>query len=369
DPRPDWTCTRPIDSDNTVGATMFETRIAPPGTPLVLVLCLLLLVCLGMTLATQSTSVNPRGIAQSRWHLLKQAAGRGTHSAIHGVRPQQTTIPQPHAQHAASHRRHLAQSQPALLELPPATAENALGQPFGLQFISEEQVGQSVGGIPIRQIRIGNGDYVILMLAAIHGNESAGTPLLNRLAQYLQDQPEVVSDCTVILMPEVNPDGVQDNARWNAQGVDLNRNFPAENRTNSRRYGMHALSEPESLTIFQVISHWLPHHIITLHEPLQCVDYDGPAAGLAEDMSSRCGLPVKKLGSRPGSLGSYAGLSLGIPIVTFELPRAARDQTSQQLWEKYGSALVTAVEHRCQTGSQWDPADADTGASRTEAQR
>lgn len=210
----------------------------------------------------------------------------------------------------------------------------------------ETVVGHSVKERPIICHRIGDGEYVVLMMASIHGNEAAGTPLLNDLAKHVVANPELLDGVTLVLMPVVNPDGVESGKRYNARGVDLNRNFPAENRQNSSRYGLNALSEPEALAIYQVINDTLPNHIVTLHEPLQCVDYDGPAKELAKVMSDHCPLPVKKLGSRPGSLGSYAGVTLGIPAITFELPRNAAGQSPKFLWRFYGEALIQAVLHR-----------------------
>ena len=63
-------------------------------------------------------------------------------------------------------------------------------------------------------------------------------------------------------------------------------------------------------------------------------------------MSEHCPLPVKKLGSRPGSLGSYAGVTLGIPTITFELHRNAAGQSPKFFWRFYGEALLQAVLHR-----------------------
>ncbi len=210
----------------------------------------------------------------------------------------------------------------------------------------ETVVGHSVEERPIVCRRIGDGEYVVLMMASIHGNEAAGTPLLNDLAEHVVANPELLDGVTLVLMPVVNPDGVESGKRYNARGVDLNRNFPAENRQNSSRYGLNALSEPEALAIYQVINDTLPNHIVTLHEPLQCVDYDGPAKELAKVMSDHCPLPVKKLGSRPGSLGSYAGVTLGIPTITFELPRNAAGQSPKFLWRFYGEALIKAILYR-----------------------
>jgi len=54
-------------------------------------------------------------------------------------------------------------------------------------------------------------------------------------------------------------------------------------------------------------------------------------------------LPVRKLGAKPGSLGSYAGETLRIPIVTFEMPGDASRLDAESLWAKYGNAFVAAV--------------------------
>ncbi len=73
------------------------------------------------------------------------------------------------------------------------------------------------------------------------------------------------------------------------------------------------------------------------------VDYDGPAEALAEAMSRASGLRVKKLGASPGSLGSYAGVELKIPIVTLELPKRVSKWDKAALWKVYGPAMIEAV--------------------------
>ena len=210
--------------------------------------------------------------------------------------------------------------------------------------VVHEVIGRSIRGTPIERITIGDGPAAMLLMASIHGNEAAGTPMLLRLVRELQSAPELIDGRCISVIPMVNPDGVRAKTRFNSNGVDLNRNFPADNRQNSKRYGLEALSEPEALAIWSAIESIPPAHIVTLHEPPNCVDYDGPAAELADAMSDVCPLPVKKLGSRPGSLGSYAGVTLGIPTITFELPRNARDLNDDQLWALYGNALIAAVQ-------------------------
>ena len=83
-----------------------------------------------------------------------------------------------------------------------------------------------------------------------------------------------------------NPDGVFYNSRFNAHGVDLNRNFQAANRRNNARFGQTALSEPEARVIEQLIRQYAPDRIVTIHQPLSCIDYDGPAVIVARKVSA-----------------------------------------------------------------------------------
>jgi protein MpaA len=140
-----------------------------------------------------------------------------------------------------------------------------------------------------------------------------------------------------------NPDGYAIGTRENINEVDLNRNFPAGNRINITEYGTRPLSEPESLALKEVVEANRPSMVISLHQPLSCIDYDGPGQSIAENMARVCDLPVTKLGAHPGSLGAYVGETLGIPIITLELRTTDRSLTADQLWAKYGRALVAAI--------------------------
>lgn len=192
---------------------------------------------------------------------------------------------------------------------------------------------------------LGSGAETVLIIATIHGSESAGTPLVRRLLDELRARPELLDGRRVVAMPVANPDGLTRRTRGNARGVDLNRNFPAGNYTARARHGAEPLSEPESRALHELLHAVQPTRVVSLHEPLACVDYDGPAAELAAAIAAQAGLPVRRLGSRAGSLGSYVGEELGIPIITLELPRRAGRQTPEELWARYGAALLTAVSY------------------------
>lgn len=159
-------------------------------------------------------------------------------------------------------------------------------------------------------------------------------------------------DSRILIVPVANPDGHSVKRRLNRNGVDLNRNFPADNRRNQKRYGDQALSEPESRALHGLIEAQQSDVMVSIHQPVTCVDYDGPESAkiLAKRMADACNLPLKKLGSRPGSLGAYFGETLRRPIITLELPPLTPKDPSK-LYARYGEALWEAVRFQLEADS------------------
>jgi protein MpaA len=212
--------------------------------------------------------------------------------------------------------------------------------------VEKHIVGESLGGRPIECNVYGDGPDVFWLIATIHGNEAAGTPLAAKFVEWLETHPQELDGRRVVVIPVANPDGFADNVRHNRNGVDLNRNFPAGNWSGDvKLHGDTPLSEPESRALMRVLCQYFPNRVVTIHQPLDCVDYDGPFKAMAEAMAAKCKLPVKHLGSRPGSLGSFMGLTLGRPIITLELPKDA-GMDGDVLWEEYGDALIAALRYQ-----------------------
>jgi carboxypeptidase D len=70
-------------------------------------------------------------------------------------------------------------------------------------------------------------------LSTLHGNEPIGTELLIYLARHLLESygtdttiTRLVDETEIYLLPLANPDGHAAGIRYNANGIDLNRNFP-----------------------------------------------------------------------------------------------------------------------------------------------
>ncbi len=197
--------------------------------------------------------------------------------------------------------------------------------------------GASVDGLPVlvreypplpRREPVGR----VLLVGGIHGDEYSSVTIVFKWMALLNRFHSGLFHWRV--SPLMNPDGLlQKRARrMNANGVDLNRNFPCPNwqeatrdywvrRTskNPRRYpGPGPLSEPESRWLHDEIESFKPDVIISVHAPHSVVDFDGPPHP-PERLGS---LELKLLGTYPGSLGRYAGIHKGLPVVTIELPNA-----------------------------------------------
>ena len=212
------------------------------------------------------------------------------------------------------------------------------------KFISKPLTFFSVNQRPIEVIVLGDGPEVTLVIAGIHGDEDAGVPLIYDVIDFLKNHPQWLSERKFVFMPNVNPDGVARRSRTNVHGVDLNRNFPAKN-WRAQGINRRPLSEPESQAIYSVIQRFRPIRLISIHQMRRggLLDYDGPGKDLAAAMSKHCDLGIERLGGRPGSLGSYFGLTLELPVITVEIPRRISATQRELVWNKYGAMLLAGI--------------------------
>jgi len=85
-------------------------------------------------------------------------------------------------------------------------------------------------GRPILAIRVGTGSRMVVIAGAIHGAEGNTAVIVEELAARLADATESVArDFSLFFVPQLNPDGLVAAIRYNAHGVDLNRNWDTGN--------------------------------------------------------------------------------------------------------------------------------------------
>tara|TARA_B100001248_G_C27384910_1_gene459077 strand:- start:75 stop:1058 length:984 start_codon:yes stop_codon:yes gene_type:complete len=215
--------------------------------------------------------------------------------------------------------------------------------------------GYSVNGMPLLYWTCGDpkSENRSLVLSAVHGDEVTPVYYGFRLVEWVKARPKVCEDKFIVVAPLVNPDGFlrySNGTRTNYNKVDLNRNFStpewAENAhqlwrerySQRRRYypGKQADSQPETFFQKWLIQEFKVHKILSVHAPLNILDYDGPRSVAGDELlkaySESCydlkkqvvkatpSLKFYAYGTFPGSLGNYAGKYLGIPTLTTELP-------------------------------------------------
>jgi len=162
-----------------------------------------------------------------------------------------------------------------------------------------------------------------LIIGVFHGDEPQGKDLID---MYISNYPNT----KLLMIPCLNPDGMQKKQRTNASNVDLNRNFPTKNwqlsEHNEYYGGKSPASEPETTFLIDVVEEYKPKRILTLHAPYKIVNYDGNAIELAKKVSEITGYPIEEnIGyPTPGSFGTWAGLEKNIPTITLELDDNAK---------------------------------------------
>jgi murein peptide amidase A len=110
----------------------------------------------------------------------------------------------------------------------------------------------------------------VLVVGVIHGNETAGRPIVQRLRHHPPTQLKLWT------VNQLNPDGDAANTRQNAHGVDLNRNFPADWRHDgspgSTYYsGPRPASEPETRAAMKLIRRVEPDVTVWYHQAMNIV--------------------------------------------------------------------------------------------------
>ena len=207
-------------------------------------------------------------------------------------------------------------------------------------------VGRSVQGRTLyyRDVVAPEAQIRVLVIGAIHGDELSSAALA---LHWIQNAVETPSNAHWRFIPALNPDGLMKRpaSRMNANGVDLNRNFPTPNwerdakeywekrtRKDPRRWpGPKPLSEPESRYFYDEMERFQPDMIVSIHAPYGVLDFDGP--GTPPPKLGR--LYLDQVGIYPGSLGNYGGVHKGMPVVTIELPSAFRTPLNaemRQMW-------------------------------------
>ena len=161
-------------------------------------------------------------------------------------------------------------------------------------------LGRSLAGRPIRAVEIGDPQLPtsLLVVGCVHGNEPAGI----RVARALEAHPPAAR---VWVIDDLNPDGVAADTRQNAQGIDLNRNFPWRWRPLSHASGQYSgprpLYAPEARIAERFILRVRPRVTVWFHQPLAVVDQSGGDLAVERRFARLAGMREARLTRYPGS--------------------------------------------------------------------
>jgi predicted deacylase len=198
------------------------------------------------------------------------------------------------------------------------------------------RIGTSREGRAIVAVRRGpaRASRTLVIIGSIHGNERYG----HRVVSLLRTST-LPSGLAVVLIPTMNPDGVDAVERTNARGVDLNRNFPtswvSRGGGTSRWSGPSAGSEPETRAVRDYLDRLNPSMVVIFHSALDGVDlYGAKSAATVRALARATGFRAASFdcnGGCHGTLTQWFNRTQAGQAITFEFG------------ESPSSAVISAV--------------------------
>ncbi|AWX46019.1 Metallocarboxypeptidase D [Flagellimonas maritima] len=127
----------------------------------------------------------------------------------------------------------------------------------GLDMSLIKYEGRSVLGENIFSVQLGFGKRRVLIWSQMHGNESTTTKAVLDAINFLKSDEilakSILTNCTLLIIPILNPDGAKAYTRNNANNVDLNRDAKLR-------------SQPESKILNKLFSDFKPDFCFNLHD-------------------------------------------------------------------------------------------------------
>lgn len=212
-------------------------------------------------------------------------------------------------------------------------------------------LGQSVQGHPIWAWRFGDGPHRIVLVGGIHGGYEANSTLLAKqlIGHLLANPADALPGIQLVIIPAANPDGLAQGddleGRFNANGVDLNRNWgcgwskEAYLRNTPVDPGPYPFSEPETRALRAYFIAEPPDAVIFYHSALgavftgECGSEHPAARWLGELMAEATGYPYEHFTyyDVTGDAANWLA-ERGIPALVIELSTRT-DTEFQRNWK------------------------------------
>lgn len=227
------------------------------------------------------------------------------------------------------------------------------------------EIGKSVGGKTLHAFKIGSGRRKVLLWSQMHGNESTTTKAVWDMVNFLQSDEiiaeHILKNCTLMIVPMLNPDGARAYTRVNKNEVDLNRDAKM-------------LTQPESVALRQLFEEFQPDYCFNLHDQRTLfsagatdkpatVSFLSPASNEARDVTPTRETAMKIIMAMdtllqkliPGQVGRYddgfndncvgdAFQMTGTPTILFEAGHVPKDYERERTREYIFQALIEALK-------------------------
>ena len=204
-----------------------------------------------------------------------------------------------------------------------------------------ELIGYSVLGRPIIAYYYGTGSTTILFTGGIHGTEPSGqSTMLDWIYNLDSNAYKIPADKQVVIVPSVNPDGLATSTRYNANNVNIDRNFAssswiADIDSSSgivvNGGGSAPMSEPETKALANLTASLQPRLEVSFHAQGRLVGANqignsiniGNLYASSVGYNSMIGQAEATMGySITGEYEEWAGEQYGTPAILIELPSA-----------------------------------------------
>ena len=225
-------------------------------------------------------------------------------------------------------------------------------------------LGHSEGGLPIHIVKIGSGSKRILVWSQMHGNESTTTKALFDIFNYLELDKfkALISNCSLFIIPILNPDGALVYTRSNHNQIDLNRD--AINR-----------SQIESKLLRSAFDTIKPHYCFNLHgqrtifsvgksNKSSIISFLSPSENEERSVTTTRKKSMSIINSMnrvlqmylPDHIGRYDDdfnpncvgdqfQTLGVPTVLFEAGHYPRDYNREETRKYMALSIFTALDY------------------------
>ncbi|RLZ10690.1 M14 family zinc carboxypeptidase [Faecalibacter macacae] len=250
----------------------------------------------------------------------------------------------------------------------------ALNQYFDKVNFDKVEIGKSFLGNSIYKFSFGNGPKRVLIWSQMHGNESSGTRAMFDVLNFLETNHSVaktiLDNITFDFIPMLNPDGANVNIRRNAVGIDINRDFLAQQSTE-----IHVLLSQIESNNYQILFNLHDQRTIfnvgQTKEPAT-LSFLAPSYNLEEDVNEvrqqtmgiiqAMNIELQKV--IPGKIGRYTSefypmstgdnfTKMGYPCVLFEAGHYPNDYQRNET-RKYNALAILAGLNAIATQTEFD---------------